>query len=279
MTVEYIRERQVFGRRLGRHLEHDPQSLRFAVKPRASVARTVLWDHKIPVLDQGDLGSCTGNATVAALGSLPYWSTVQDRPLDEDQAIALYSAATRLDPFPGEYEPTDTGSSGLAVAKAAKVAGLISGYVHATSLDATVTALQSGPVITGVNWYEGFDRPDSAGRVTVRGQVRGGHEFCLLGVDVEKRELRAVNSWGEGYGQGGQFTIPFADFDRLLSEDGDVTAFVPLTMPAPTPKLPDDVDAALIAGLEPWAASITSRFGKAGRAKAAYVAWRASRGY
>ncbi|NED51184.1 hypothetical protein G3I24_09730, partial [Micromonospora aurantiaca] len=65
---------------------------------------------------------------------------------DEDQARALYSAATRLDEFDGEWPPTDTGSSGLGVAKACKRAGLISGYRHAFGLNAALTALAEQPV-------------------------------------------------------------------------------------------------------------------------------------
>ena len=149
--------------------------------------------------------------------------------------MTLYEAATRLDSIRGAYPPDDTGSTGLAVAKAAKNAGLISGYKHATSITAALSALQTGPVITGVNWYEGFDEPDASGRVSIAGSVRGGHEFVVDGYDADAGLVYAHNSWGTSWGLAGRFCFSVDDWTRLLSEDGDVTQFVPVTQPAPTP--------------------------------------------
>lgn len=249
--TQHIPEIVVPGRRLGRHVRHDPRSLRYLVATRpASAIKSVTWDRAIPVLDQGDLGSCTGNAAEGAVGTSPLYAAIPtsvaarpggDADADEQQAISLYSAATQLDDYDGGYPPDDTGSDGLSVAKAAQAAGLISGYQHCTSLDAVLTALQTGPVITGVNWYEGMDEPDGSGLVHVTGNVRGGHEFVLDGVDVDAQVVWATNSWGTSYGVNGRFCIGYDDYTRLLSEEGDATVFVPLSQPAPTPT-PDPSD-------------------------------------
>lgn len=248
LHVKRIPERRIEGRRLGRHVRHDPRSLSYLVPERDPATLTsVRHERVIPVLDQGNLGSCTGNAAEGCVGSAPFYGvipgTVPARPTnnavsDEDQAVALYSAATRLDEFDGSYPPEDTGSSGLAVAKAAQKAGLISGYRHATSLSAALAALAERPVITGVNWYEGMDDPDADGLVHVTGQVRGGHEFVLDELDVERRLVGFTNSWGSGWGLSGRAYISWDDFGRLLKEDGDVTVFVPISEPAPTPTPP-----------------------------------------
>lgn len=233
----HIPETVVPGKRLGRHVNHDPRSLAFRVKA-ARALKTVLWDRKIPVLDQGDVGSCTGNAATGALGTVPDFdalaSAVQGS-LDEKMAVALYSSATRLDDYTGTYPPTDTGSDGLSVAKAAKARGLISGYLHATSIAAMNTALQSGPVIVGTNWYVGFDSPDSTGLVKISGTVRGGHEFEVIGYDVDTDTYTAVNSWGEGFGVKGRFRFSGKDMARLLAEDGDCTQLLPVSVPSPVP--------------------------------------------
>ncbi|MCZ1006322.1 hypothetical protein [Streptomyces lydicus] len=252
------------GGRLGRHVEHDPRSRTYALSEDllpstyASATHTV----RIPVLNQGALGSCTGNAAEALAGSDPLYGAIPDtaaaRPTgdataDEHQAVALYTAATRLDSIQGVYPPTDTGSTGLAVAKAAQRAGLISGYQHALSLDAALKALTAAPLIIGVNWYEGFDRPTTDGLVKVTGSVRGGHEFLLYGIDSSTKTVLARNSWGPAWGAGGCFAFSFDDLGRLLDEDGDATLFVPLTSPAPTPTPPPaDVDAALVAAFQAW---------------------------
>ena len=277
------------GKRLGRHVNHDPRSRAYQVKPKASLAQSVVWPRRTPVLDQGNLGSCTGNAACGVLGTDPFWTTLAadlqvGLKLDEDEAVALYSAATKLDAYAGTYEPDDTGSDGLSVAKAAKNAGLISGYQHAMSLDAVVTALQAGPVITGVSWYDSFDSPDASGHVSISADatVRGGHEFELVGVDVADKTFRAVNSWGDGYGDAGYFTFEYGDYDRLLSEDGDATSFVPITSPAPVPTPtpdPSAADAALVTAGNAWERTILSHLTKAGKLRTAFDSWKTSHGY
>lgn len=247
MHVVRIPEQAVPGRRLGRHVRHDPRSLRYqvAAAPLGDL-KSIRHQRYIPVLDQGDLGSCTGNAALGALGTGALFEALAgsllrpsqtDAATDEKQAIALYSAATALDDYDGTYPPTDTGSDGLSVAKAAQAKGMISGYTHATSLEAALTALAARPVITGVNWYDSFDQPSDKGLITItkRASVRGGHEFVLEELDVDGRLVWFTNSWTEQWGVDGRACLGWDDFERLLGEDGDVTAFTPATGPAPTP--------------------------------------------
>ena len=240
--------------RLGRHVRHDPRSLAYLV-PEADPATLTSVRHvrHIPVLDQGDLGSCTGNAAEGCLGTSPFFETLpgwfKDGASfdgDEVQAVSLYSAATALDDYDGTYPPDDTGSGGLSVAKAAQRAGLISGYRHATSLNAALTALARQPVITGINWYDSFDEPTDDGFILIadHAQVRGGHEVVLDELDVQRKAVWFTNSWGESWGAQGRAYMTWADFGRLLAEDGDVTAFVPLTEPAPQPTPDPDAELA-----------------------------------
>jgi hypothetical protein len=231
MTHQQIPETAAPGRRLGRHVNHDPRSLQFLVEPAAAKLRSVTHERVIPVLDQGDLGSCTGNAATGALGTQPLYDALpaDDRSdLDEGFAVLVYERATDIDPFPGSYPPDDTGSDGLSVAKVLKAYGLISRYRHATSLRAMQTALQTTPVIVGVHWYTGFDTPDGDGVVKLGGELRGGHEFEVIGVDFERKRFEAVNSWGDGWGVAGHFFITFDDMRHLLSERGDCTQLLPL---------------------------------------------------
>lgn len=233
MTVRRIDEYVIAGKRLGRNVEHDERSRNFAVAEHVATIRHVRH-RRFGVLDQGDLGSCTGNAITGVLNTLPFHVRAT-RLKTEDDAVRLYSEATRLDAFPGSYPPNDTGSSGLAACKAAKKEGLIAGYRHAFGVEAALSALMAGPVITGVSWYEGFDNPDVQGRVRVAGQVRGGHEFEIIGLDPAASGwldgwVIAVNSWGPGWGRYGRFRISVRDWANLLDEDGDVTMPTPLPL-------------------------------------------------
>ena len=214
--------------RLGRHVEHDPRSRDFpALVDSAAPLQTVHHRTGGLPLDQGNVGSCTGNACAGALNTQPL-HVARGRYLTEVDALALYESATLLDTQPGSYPPTDTGSSGLAVAKAAKAKGLISAYRHAFGIEGALGALQQGPVITGVHWYESFDQPDSAGMVWIGGQVRGGHEFVVVGYVAQKVDpyVVAMNSWGKTYGLSGRYKFTVDTWTRLLAEDGDVTILV-----------------------------------------------------
>jgi hypothetical protein len=231
--------------RLGRHVRHDSRSLAYrygaqaaaeggAMTPVVSVAHV----RNIPILDQGNLGSCTGNAADGALGTDPLYEVLPPghQPLDEAEAIRLYSDAEMIDGGQG-YPPEDQGSSGLSVAQAARNLGLISGYTHCLSLADFLAALQDGPVLLGTNWYDSMDTPDSSGLVTIspNAVIRGGHEIVARALDVTGQLVGLDNSWGTGWGVHGSFSMSYATLERLLSEEGDGTVLVPLSQPAPVP--------------------------------------------
>ncbi|WP_426561232.1 hypothetical protein ACPPVT_13975 [Angustibacter sp. McL0619] len=222
---------------LGRHVNHDPRSRAFAHLASGRTLQSVRHTRHAPVLDQGSLGSCTGNALTGALASDPLYAGLPSgTELDEAKAVEIYSAATKVDPYDGDYPPTDTGSDGLSVAKVATTLGLISGYRHAFSLDDALDALQDGPVITGVNWFAGFDNPDGDGNVSISGAIRGGHEIVVDQYDADHGRIGLTNSWGEGWGLDGRFFMSTATWGKLLEQDGDATILVPANAPAPTPE-------------------------------------------
>jgi hypothetical protein len=225
IKTRVIDEEVVSGKPLGRNVRHDPRSWNFPA-PRARKIVSVLHKRHGQPFNQGKtLGSCTGNAVAGLLMTEPFWQP--GRRLTERDAVKLYSRATHLDPFKGIYPPEDTGSSGLAAMKAAAEHGYLKSYGHAFGLDHALKTLVLGPVVTGVNWYTSFDRPDKNGRVKKKGHVRGGHEFLVVGIDVEEKTVRACNSWGPGYADGGYFTFSWDAWDILLDQDGDVTTATP----------------------------------------------------
>jgi len=237
--------------RLGRHVQHDPRSLAFAhgVLPKSAI-KSVDWTRRAPIFDQGNLGSCTGNAAAGLVGTdcaaRPGLTSVTIDggvlPVDETLAVKVYSLATTLDEFKGQYPPTDTGSSGLGAAKALVKLGLATAYNHAFSLDALKSALQSGPVMVGTVWLESmFDVDAKTGHVVVdrKSQVAGGHEYVISAYDASAATFRIDNSWGESWGADrGSAWFAEADMQWLLSQDGDVTvpAWATAPQPEPTPQ-------------------------------------------
>lgn len=218
--------------RLGRHVEHDPQSRAYGVVRRLAAVprRPVLHRRRVPIYDQGapvelhgelyadGLGSCTGNALAGALSSGP-----NRHRFHEWTAVRLYARATEIDAFEGTFPPADTGSSGLAVCKAAAERGLLVEYRHAFSLDELLDALQERPAIIGIAWRTGCDYPDSSGLIRWTGDVRGGHELCIVGDDPERRRVRLAQSWGAGWGDHGYCDLGYDDLAAALADDGDAT--------------------------------------------------------
>jgi hypothetical protein len=110
------------GGRLGRHVGHDPRSRAYAVSEDLLPGSYASAVHqvRIPVLDQGDLGSCTGNAAekvVLARNSWgPSWGAQGTfrvswddlgRLLDEDGDATLFVPLSAPAPTPNPPTPAD----------------------------------------------------------------------------------------------------------------------------------------------------------------------------
>jgi len=248
LYVRRIPEHPVAGKRLGRHVRRDSRSLRYPY--RAKMGRALsdqLWPLHIPILYQGDVGSCTGDEEVGVLGTDPFFSVLPPSirsQLNQAYAYGIYSDAEMID-GDGPYPPNDNGSTGPSTAQVALNRKLISGYLHVTNVSDMVDALQDGPVGIGINWYSSFDHPDSNGGVSIApsAYVRGGHEVEVRGVKVADQLFLADNSWSPAWGVGGSFEFSWGTMQRLFGEQGDCTKCIPLSAPPPTPEpVPTDPD-------------------------------------
>lgn len=280
---QLIPEEIVPGKRLGRHYKYDSRNALYPYRlTHEGATADQLWDRLIPILDQGDVGSCTGNAQTGVLGTQPFTPTLPaGLVLDEAFALRDYSGAEDID-GDGPFPPNDNGSSGQSAAQWTLNSKLISGYTHASSAADMADALQKGPVIVGVNWYSSFDSPSSSGLISVSkgAYVRGGHEFLVRGCKITDRLFLADNSWGTGYGNAGSMEFSWDTMDRLFSEQGDCTVSIPLTAPAPVPvPVPAETpDQALWDVAGPWCAEHRIR-PDLKHLKASLETWKTAKGF
>jgi hypothetical protein len=269
---------------LGRNIGHDPRSRAYPARNAFTIEapQTVEHDLYLPVLDQ-DVGSCVLHTMTGLVSYAKHWVALTDEQKSkvssdpEEFAENWYRWTSRNDEFAGAWEPDDTGTSGLSGAKCTVHHGYSKGYVHAFSFAEALGLLNHTPVGFGGWWYSSMDRPDSNGiiRVTSSAYRRGGHEWIWRGNDVDRRMILGRNSWSTNYGINGEMWIPWADAERLMSEDGDVVALIPNDLPAPEP----DWDLMLAPPLKAWAYSRGfSKFTKAGKAAAASREWLTRKG-
>jgi len=197
----------------------------------------VFWEPAIPAppnerfvepLDQGDIGKCTCEGAMGLLITQPnVWRgthvvTALDLITDD-----LYRWATRHDPFttpkPGYWEPIDTGSNGESALNAAVALGYLEpgAFVEIGSFEELQTALQKGPCIVGVDWYDGFFSPDRCGAVKKTGAIAGGHEILIVGHRRATKQTLGRNSWGRPYGRDGYFWFTDGTLAELLAAGGD----------------------------------------------------------
>ncbi len=272
MPIDIIRYLARQDPRLGRIIHHDSRSLAYPFVADGTPIRAIRHARYVPVFDQGSTGSCTGNAALGCLGTGPLYAPVAPyvTSWDEELALAIYSRATELDDVTGTYPPDDTGSSGLAVARALRNRGWISGYTHVLSGAAGVAAaLQHGPLIIGIPWYQSmFTLTDEHFAVIEPGaQIAGGHEIVVdeyqPGSLTEEGYFGLTNSWGESWGEDGRFYLSYGTMDRLLHEDGDATVLVPITAVPPKP-ITDPALARLVARTSHWRHSAVPWIGAQG---------------
>jgi len=207
-------------KRLGRQKVHDPVSrgwpLSMGIDRNKWRTKSVRIYDPRPNPNQCH-GECTGVAKAMQFNSIG--NRVKGKVLRMDDAHKIYSLATTLDPWQGNWPPTDTGSSGLASCKAAEKLKLGGSYRHIfRGADEVVQLIQEGRAVSVGTWWmwDMFD-PDDNGIIEPTGGRAGGHQYIARGYDV-KRDLVRIRCW---WGEFRDAWIRRAHLNDLLMDGGD----------------------------------------------------------
>ena len=196
-----------------------------------------------PIVDQGQLGSCTANALSGAVGFIHqdlkasrlfiyYNERVIEGTVSQDAGAMLRDGIKTLHKQGVCQEsewPYKISKFKSKPSKKCYTDGLphvISGYQRLTTLTDMLQCLAAGyPFVFGFTVYDSFESAAVAktgivNMPTAGEGVLGGHAVMAVGYDQTTKRFRVRNSWGTGWGQAGYFTMPF-DYltHRGLSDD------------------------------------------------------------
>ena len=200
-----------------------------------------------PIYDQGDLGSCVGNAVAGALqfermqqfatpNYVPsrlfiyYNARVIEGTADSDSGAEIRDGIKAIASLGAPSEdawPYDVTQFATKPPDADYTAALQDKALEYDSLDNTVVdqlrnCLALGfPFPFGFSVYESFqsDAVASTGVVPMPGPnegMVGGHAVLCVGYDHTSHVFLVRNSWGLEWGQGGYFSLPY---DYLTNSD------------------------------------------------------------
>jgi hypothetical protein len=162
-----------------------------------------------PTLDQGPTSRCTLFTMAQLVLSGPVMQNItQGKQLAGLlNAARVHSVALGLEPLllggsldgiltagyqwaqdNDEYEGTDyEGTSGRAAAQFFRALGYWNSFWWTTSVEEDVDyLLRFGPLGFGSDWFTGMDKPDSKGYLRPEGTWRGGHEYTIDRVQLDK---------------------------------------------------------------------------------------------
>ena len=201
------------------------------------------------VYDQGQLGSCTGNAIAAAIeferikqqlsdfspsrlfiyynervieGTVNSDSGAQIR--DGIKSVTSQGACAETD-WPYDIAQFTTSPTSQCYEDALR--DMVVQYSRvAQDLNQMKGCLASGfPFVFGFTVYESFEGAEVAktGNAPMPAsgeQVLGGHAVLAVGYDDSQQRFLVRNSWGTGWGQQGYFSLPYAYLmDNNLADD------------------------------------------------------------
>ncbi|MDB4433241.1 C1 family peptidase [bacterium] len=221
------------------------------VQPLANYQR-----HRVPILDQGNEGACTGFGLATVANFLLRTRDVKPEKSGSVSPRMMYEMAKRYDPWPGhDYE----GSSCRGAMKGWQKHGVCqeSLWKHSGKVKHTLTNVRKrnaaarplgayyrvntgnlsdmhaalsevGVLYVSSDVHSGWDDVKSNGGIPSRKKILGGHAYALVGFDEVGFWLQ--NSWGPDWGKGGFGRLSYEDWLRDGADAWVCRLGVPVTV-------------------------------------------------
>lgn len=237
----------------------DPRDYKYQVRKRVKLKSTNNWAKIVrpPILDQGNLGSCTGHGTTSAMNILYLNGHVQDNhakspvpfsrlqayyngrlmegTVNEDSGCQIRDVIKQIAKlgvcsdatWPYNITQFAKKPSKKSYKEALHFPALVYKRLDNSNLNALVDVLSQGfPFIFGFTVFDSFesDKVAKTGIVSMpnlnKESMLGGHCVYAIDYDAKKKGFWCVNSWGTDWGKGGRFFMPQAYLTNTnLSDD------------------------------------------------------------
>jgi C1A family cysteine protease len=216
----------------------DQRDLKFGYRAVAipSKADLRLQEWMPPIVDQGNLGSCTANAATACYefeaqkqGSKPaprsrlfiyYNERMVENTIPWDAGAYIRDAFKVMNKYGAPNEtlwPYNIAKFARKPTQKSYQYGLARQIVSYQSVPQDASAIMAAVAMNqlveiGFTVYSSFFDIGSNGVMKMPGlneQVEGGHAVCVVGYDQSARVWIMRNSWGTDWGDNGYFYMPF----------------------------------------------------------------------
>ena len=205
------------------------------------------------ILDQGKLGSCTGNGIAGCINFIMksvsfmasrlfiyYNERYMEGTISQDSGANINDGLSSVVTYGvcseviWPYDITQFAVKPSEEAYNLAMNDVVTDYLMLDNLFEVKQCLSSGfPVVFGINVYESFEDSHvaSSGHVPVpqsNEQCLGGHCMKIVGYDDVNQWLIVANSWGTGWGDKGYCYLPYAyinsdasDFATIRKDSGE----------------------------------------------------------
>lgn len=213
----------------------DKRDYSYAWGPTMTTEVIDLRQYCTPIEDQGNLGSCTGQAIAGAIELLNkrdkkqtdvsrlfiyYYERVLLNTVNYDSGAYIRDGIKATNKYGAPLErlwPYQVNRFKIAPSIQARNDGLkrkVTRYERANDFDSVINAITNGfPVVVGFDVYSSFYNISRDGIMPYpnisREALLGGHAVLLVGYDNRSQKFIARNSWGARWGHNGYFYMPF----------------------------------------------------------------------